>query len=170
RAPERLEALLRAGVDTVRLNMSHGTHDEHAAVVEAVRAFSVAQGRPVALLLDLCGPKIRTGPLRDGTVKLVDGTALTITTRPVPGDAMEVGTSYADLPRDVRPGDRILVDDGLIELQVESVTPTDVVCRVRHGGMLREHKGINLPGVAVSAPALTAKDEEDLAFGLALGV
>lgn len=170
RAPDLLDALLRAGVDTVRLNMSHGTHEEHAAVAAEVRRLAAAQGRPVAILLDLCGPKIRTGPLEDDAINVVEGSAFTITTRPVPGDVQRVGTTYADLPRDVRPGDRILVDDGLLELRVESVTPTDVACRVVHGGTLRAHKGINLPGVAVSAPALTAKDEEDLAFGLALGV
>jgi pyruvate kinase len=170
RSPERLAELLRAGVDGVRLNMSHGTHEEHAAAASTERRLAADIGRPVAILLDLQGPKIRTGALRNGEVRLVANAVFTITTREVVGDTEVVGTSYADLPNDVHPGDRILVDDGLLELRVEEVTATDVICRVRHGGILREHKGINLPGVAVSAPSLTPKDLEDLAFGLDLDV
>ncbi len=170
RSAERLTGLLRAGVDGVRLNMSHGTHEEHAAVVSLVRRLAADLGRPIAVLLDLQGPKIRTGSLRNGEVSLVADAVFTITTRSVAGDTDIVNTSYADLPNDVRPGDRILVDDGLLELQVTDVTAADVICRVVHGGILREHKGINLPGVAVSAPSLTPKDLEDLAFGLALDV
>lgn len=167
RAPERLAALLRAGVGGVRLNMSHGTHDEHAAVADAVRRLAAEQGRHVAILLDLQGPKIRTGSLQGGAITLRADATFTITTRAVLGDERAVSTTYGDLPRDVRADDRILVDDGLLELRVAEVTATDVTCCVVHGGVLREHKGINLPGVAVSAPALTAKDLDDLAFGLA---
>jgi pyruvate kinase len=170
RSSEQLAALLGAGVDAVRLNMSHGTHQEHATVVAEARRIAAEHGRPLAVLLDLQGPKIRIGSLLGGTVMLEAGATFTITTRSIPGDARIVSTTYADLPRDVQSGDRILVDDGLLELRVEAVEGADVICRVVHGGVLREHKGINLPGVAVTSPSLTAKDEDDLAFGLALEV
>ena len=168
---EPLAAILRAGLDTARLNMAHGTYDQHAAVVADVRRLAREMGRAVAILLDLQGPKIRTGSLAGGgPVALVEGAPFTITTRPVPGDAHAVCTTYAPLPRDVTVGDTILLADGLLELQVLDTTATDVRCRVVHGGFLHEHKGINLPGVCISAPALTPKDEADLAFGIAQGV
>jgi pyruvate kinase len=169
--PERLAQLIEAGMDVARLNFSHGTHAEHAAVIAALRAASQQLDRPIAILQDLQGPKIRTGELRDHlAVELVDGAALTLTTRPVVGDATLLGTTYQDLPNDVRVGDRILLSDGLIELRVTAVNPPEITCQVVHGGTLAEHQGINLPGVAVSAPALTAKDREDLLFGVAQGV
>jgi pyruvate kinase len=165
---ERLEQLLLAGMDVARLNFSHGTHEEHAQVIRLVRAIAQRQGKAVAILQDLQGPKIRTGVLQDGqSVLLQNGQTLTITTRPVVGTAEEVSTTYLDLPRDVKPGDRILLADGIIELQVLSADASDVRCEVVHGGLLGEHKGINLPGVAVSAPALTEKDRADMAFGVA---
>ncbi|HKC76452.1 MAG TPA: pyruvate kinase [Chloroflexota bacterium] len=169
-AEEQLAALLRAGLDAARLNMAHGTHDQHAAVVADVRRLAREMDRAVALLFDLQGPKIRTGSLAGGPVALVEGAPFTITTRPVPGDAHAVSTTYAPLPHDVVVGDTILLADGLLELQVLGTTVTDVLCRVVHGGFLHEHKGINLPGVCISAPALTLKDEADLAFGIAQGV
>ncbi len=170
-SPAQLAALLGAGVDAVRLNMSHGTHREHAAVIAAVRRLAEEMGRSVPVLLDLQGPKIRTGPLIGGTpVLLADGDSFTITTRSVPGDAACVSTTYDRLPQDVRAGETILLNDGLLALYVTATTETDVISRVVHGGILGEHKGINLPGTAISAPALTAKDEEDLAFGLAEAV
>ncbi len=171
-APEQIEALLRAGVDVVRLNFSHGTHAEHAELHARVRASAEALGRPVAIMQDLQGPKIRVGALEHGQpITLVDGAELTITAEPgVAGRPELVSTTYTDLPRDVRPGDRILLDDGLLELRVVSAEPPLVRTVVVHGGQLGEHKGINLPGVPVSAPALTDKDREDLAFGLRLGV
>ncbi len=168
---ERLEALIRAGVDVIRLNFSHGTHESHAQVIERVRRIAAGLHLPVAILQDLQGPKIRTGALAGGApVLLADGATFTLTTRPVEGTASAVSTTYAGLPQDVRPGDRILLDDGLIELRVEAVQGQDVITRVVHGGLLGEHKGINLPGIATQAPALTEKDREDLAFGLAQGV
>jgi pyruvate kinase len=170
-AEEQLAALLRAGLDVARLNMAHGTHDQHAAVIAGVRRLAREMDRSVAILLDLQGPKIRTGPLAGGgPVALVEGAPFTITTRPVPGDAHAVSTTYAPLPQDVTVGDTILLADGLLELQVLDTTATDVLCRVVHGGFLHEHKGINLPGVHISAPPLTPKDEADLAFGIAQGV
>jgi pyruvate kinase len=166
-----LRALLDAGADAIRLNMSHGSQEEHAAVISLARGLARDLQRPLAILMDLQGPKIRTGTLAGGNpVTLVDGAELTITTRAVPGDARCVSTTYADLPNDVKPGDTILLDDGLLELRVESVTQQDVHCTIVHGGTLKEHKGINLPGVAVSAPALTEKDLADLEFGIAQGV
>ena len=167
RSPEKLAELVHAGLDVVRLNMSHGTHDEHAAVIALVRQLAEEMHRSIAILVDLQGPKIRTGVLADGKpVFLVPGATLTITTRPVQGDAAVVSTTYAGLPGDVKMGDTILLDDGLLEVQVEHTTETDVECRVICGGPLKQHAGINLPGVAVSAPALTPKDKIDLAFGL----
>ncbi len=147
---EQLERLMRAGMNVARLNFSHGTHDEHAIVIERVRAISTRLGCPVAILQDLQGPKIRTGALQGGQpVKLDDGSNLTITTRPIIGDARTISTTYKGLPQDVKASDRILLDDGLMELCVLGVNGTDVQCEVVHGGLLNEHKGINLPGVVV---------------------
>src|SRR6266487_3667307 len=163
----QLEALIRAGMNVARLNFSHGALEEHAAVIECVRALSARLDCSVAILQDLQGPKIRTGTLKGGQpVTLVDGTTFTITSREVEGSAEIVSTTYKLLPQDVKPGDRILLDDGLLELRVLGSNETDVQCMVVHGGVLKEHKGINLPGVAVSAPALTEKDREDLKFGI----
>jgi pyruvate kinase len=168
---ERLEQLMRAGMNVARLNFSHGTHDEHAAVIERIRRISARLDCPIAILQDLQGPKIRVGSLQGGQpVQLVDGAQVTITTRPVTGDAQTIPTTYIHLPQDVKPGDRILLDDGLMELRVLDTGATDVRCQVVHGGLLKEHKGINLPGVAVSAPALTEKDRDDLRFGIMHGV
>lgn len=170
RSPEHLAALMSGGVDAFRLNMSHGEQAEHARVIADARRIASEMKRPLALLVDLQGPKIRVGSLPDGPVTLVDGADFSITTDAVRGDAREVSTGYAALPGDVRPGDTILLDDGLLELRVLETSGTRVRTRVVHGGILKEHKGINLPGVAVSAPALTPKDLEDLDFALAQGV
>ncbi len=166
-----LRAMLEAGVDVVRLNLSHGTHAQHAANARRARDLSAAMGRPLALLLDLQGPKIRTGSLQRGEpVVLADNASFTITTEQAEGTAARVSTTFQSLPEDAKPGNRILLDDGHIELHIDKIQGRDVQCSVVHGGMLGEHKGINLPGVAVSAPALTSKDAEDLRFGLDLGV
>ncbi len=167
----RIRELIEAGLDVVRLNFSHGTHEEHAARIARVRAMAEAVGKPVAILLDLQGPKIRTGPLKDDRpVLLQDGAPFTITTEPIEGDARRVSTTYAGLPGDVHAGDRILLSDGTIELQVAGVHGNDVVTQVVQGGALREHQGINLPGTAVNISAITEKDRQDLAFGLEQGV
>jgi len=167
RSEAQLEALIRAGMNVARLNFSHGALEEHAAAIKCVRALSARLDCSVAILQDLQGPKIRTGTLKGGQlVTLVDGTTFTITSREVEGSAEVVSTTYKLLPQDVKPGDRILLDDGLLELRVLGSNETDVQCTVVHGGVLKEHKGINLPGVAVSAPALTEKDREDLKFGI----
>ena len=167
----QLERLMRAGMNVARLNFSHGTQEEHALVIERIRAISARLGYPIAILQDLQGPKIRTGLLEGKQpVKLVDGAQLTITTRDVMGTAELVSTTYQQLPQDVKVGDRILLDDGLLELRVLGHTETEVQCEVIHGGLLKEHKGLNLPGVMVSAPALTEKDRGDLKFGIKHGV
>jgi pyruvate kinase len=167
RSEETLERLILAGMNVARLNFSHGTHEEHAEVIAQIRRLSVKTGRAVAILQDLQGPKIRTGRLlNQRPVVLAPGASFTLTTEPVTGDALRVSTTYENLPHDVQPGDHILLADGLLELEVAGTTPTDVCCRVLHGGVLGEHKGINLPGVAVSAPALTEKDRDDLRFGV----
>src|SRR6266852_4309 len=164
---EQLERLMRAGMNVARLNFSHGTQQDHAMVIERLRAISARLGYPIAILQDLQGPKIRTGSLQGGQpVRLVDAALITITTRDVAGTADLISTTYQSLPQDVKAGDRILLDDGLMELRVLAANETDVQCQVVHGGILKEHKGINLPGVAVSAPALTQKDREDLRFGV----
>ena len=162
-----LAAMIHAGVDVIRLNMSHGTHDSHARVVEQVRRIASQVNRPVALLLDLCGPKMRTGGLEGGgPISLATGQRCTITHEPVLGNATRVSTTYEGLAHDVRPGDRILLSDGAIELRVLETRDGDVECEVVYGGDLGERKGINLPGVAVSAPSVTPKDVDDLEFGL----
>lgn len=168
---ERIEALMRAGMDVARINFSHGVQEEHAATIARVRSVAARLNRPVAILQDLQGPKIRTGSLEGGApVFLTDGHRFVITTRPVTGNGKMVSTTYADLPKDVKRGDTILLSDGAIELRVTGVVKQDVICEVIHGGSLAEHQGINLPGVAVSAPALTDKDRSDLVFGVEQGV
>ena len=162
-----IEALLAAGVNGVRINMSHGTLDEHEESIRRVRQVAETMKRPLAVLVDLSGPKIRTGVLSGGhPVKLDEGAHFTITTRSVAGDAHEVSTNYAGMARDIQPGSRVLLDDGAIELQVERTSETDVVCRVVNGGLLGERKGINLPGVKLPIPSLTDKDRRDLIWAV----
>ncbi len=165
-----IEQLIGAGVDVFRLNFSHGTRDEHAENVGRIRQIADNMQRSVAILQDLQGPKMRVGKLAEDPIELKEGNRLTVTTREVPGDAECVSTTYAGLPRDVKPADRILLDDGHIELIVREVYRSDVVCEVVVGGLLKSNKGINLPGVRVSAPSLTVKDREDLDLGIELGV
>jgi pyruvate kinase len=166
RSPELLERLVQAGVNVFRLNFSHGTHEEHFAVIRSVREIAARLHRPIALLQDLSGPKIRIGRVKDGAL-LVKGARIAITTdTSVEGSAGLVSTTYAALPRDVAAGDRILLDDGNLELRVLGVAAERVECEVVDGGALRSNKGMNLPGVALSTPALTEKDRRDLAFGI----
>ncbi len=168
---QQIEALIHAGMNVARLNFSHGKQEEHAEVIERIRAIAERLDQPVAILQDLQGPKIRVGALSDGQpITLMDGAEVTITTHAIAGDTRVIPTTYKELASDVKVGDRILLDDGLLELKVLSATDDDVHCLVVHGGLLKEHKGINLPGVTVSAPALTEKDRDDLAFGILHGV
>ncbi|MGE0456043.1 MAG: pyruvate kinase [Vicinamibacteria bacterium] len=171
RSPQMLERLIDAGVDVVRLNFSHGSHEDHLAVIGAVRRIAAAKGRAVALLQDLSGPKIRTGKVDNGEIQLGDGARVVITTdESVVGTPARISTSYDPLPRDAHPGDRILLDDGNLELRVLSAAGEEVSCEVVHGGVLKSNKGMNLPGVKLSTPALTEKDRRDLAFGVQHGV
>ena len=158
-SPERLAELVAAGIDVARLNMSHGSQAGHLAAYQGVRAASDAAGHSVAVLVNLQGPKIRLGTFAAGPVRLLAGQEFTITTRDVPGDQHEVGTTYSGLAGDVRAGDRVLVDDGRVVLEVLAVDDGRVRTRVVVGGVVSDHKGLNLPGVKVSVPALTAKDQ-----------
>jgi pyruvate kinase len=157
-------------MDVARLNLSHGSHAEHEERYRMVRAASDASGHGVGIFADLQGPKIRLGRFADEGVELEDGASFTITTRDVPGDATICSTTYAGLPGDVEVGDPILIDDGKVRLEVTAVEDTDVTTEVVVGGPVSNHKGINLPGVAVSVPALSEKDKEDLRFALHLSV
>jgi pyruvate kinase len=166
-----LRDLMRLGMDVARLNFSHGTHEEHARVIERVRKTAEKEGRSICILQDLQGPKIRTGRLKHRTPVLLEkGARLTITPRDIPGTASLLSTTFKTLAREVQPGARILLADGLIELVVTDVRDDDVECEVINGGMLGEHKGINLPGASVNVPSLTEKDQEDIEFGVKHGV
>jgi pyruvate kinase len=163
--------LLRAGLDVARLNFSHGTHPEKLKLIEMVRKVSGEEGKPICILGDLQGPKIRTGRLKNRIpVQLKAGQKLTITPRDVAGTASLIATTFPTLAENLEPGARILLSDGLIELYVTAVHGQDTECEVVNGGMLGEHKGINLPGIPVRVPSLTAKDEEDLEFAIRSGV
>ena len=167
----RIKELVYAGMDVARLNMSHGTHEDHAEVYRLVRAAADSSGRGVGILADLQGPKIRLDTFSAGAIQLTRGMVWTITTREVDGNAEICGTTYKGLAGDVKAGDPILIDDGKVRLRVTEVKDgTDVVCEVLVGGKVSNHKGINLPGVAVSVPALSEKDIEDLRFALHLSV
>jgi pyruvate kinase len=166
-----LEQLILAGVDVVRLNFSHGSHDWHAAAFARIRRAAERAGRVVAIMQDLSGPKIRTGPLvGNQPIQLSAGDVLHIVTGDFVGSGRRVSTAYAELARAVRPGDRLLLDDGRVELRVEETDGVTIATKVIDGGELRSHMGINAPGVTLPASAMTQKDVEDLEFGVALGV
>jgi pyruvate kinase len=170
---ERIEELVLAGMDVARLNLSHGTQDDHRAIYDHIRDVSNATGRAVGVLLDLQGPKIRLGEFAGGEAELTAGDTFTITTKESEaphGSAALASTTYADLARDVKPGDQVLIDDGNIRLEVLETDGVRVKTRVIEGGPVKDHKGINLPGAIVSAPALSDKDRADLEFGLSLRV
>ena len=167
-SPERIRDLVAAGMDIARLNLSHGSYADHEAIYRHIRAASDESGHAVGILVDLQGPKIRTARFKDGPVELALGDVFTITTRDVDGDKIEVGTTYKGLPGDVHVGDMLLIDDGKVALEATEVTDTDVRTVVRVPGTVSNNKGINLPGVAVSVPALSEKDKEDLRWALRL--
>jgi pyruvate kinase len=170
RSPRMIRKLLHAGMDVARLNFSHSNHEEHAESFAMLREAAIEMKRPVAILADLQGPKIRTGALAGGgTVLLRAGQRFVITTAKVLGDSTRVNTTFYPMPREVKRGDRILLSDGLIELRVEATKSNEVICQVVNGGVLGEHKGINLPGVDLHVPAMTDKDRVDLRFALAQG-
>ncbi|MBX3161029.1 MAG: pyruvate kinase [Deltaproteobacteria bacterium] len=164
--PERIGELIDAGMSVARLNFSHGSHEDHAKTLQIVRAEADRRGKAIAALLDLQGPKIRVGKFANGQVELRPGAEFTITTDTIVGDEKRVSTTYNLLPRDVRPGDHILLDDGYLGLAVTAVADHEVRTVVVTGGVLKNNKGINLPGVEVSAPALSEKDRIDIGFAL----
>jgi pyruvate kinase len=170
RTPRMIRKLLQAGMDVARLNFSHGTHEAHAQSISMLREAAIQMKKPIAILADLQGPKIRTGALAGGgTVLLRTGQRFVISTAKVLGDSTRVNTTFQPMPREVKRGDRILLSDGLIELRVEMTNRIEVICQVANGGLLGENKGINLPGVKLQVPALTDKDRADLRFALSQG-
>lgn len=167
---EIMKELALNGMDVARFNSSHGDHAEHKHRLEILESVREELGIPIASLLDTKGPEIRTGKLKDGKkVTLKEGDLYTLTTEEIVGDETRGYINYAGLAEDVKPGDRILIDDGLIELHVREVNGTDIVCRIENGGELGEKKGVNVPGVRVKLPALTDKDKEDIRFGVDAG-
>ena len=168
---EMMEKLIKAGMDIARFNFSHGTHDEQKARMNLLKKARKKAKKPIAILLDTKGPEIRTGLLMGGIpVTLSEGQKFTLTTKKVEGDETCVNQTYRALPKDVNKGDKILIDDGLIGLQVDSTTTTDVVCTVVEGGELGEKKGINVPNVSVNLPNITERDIKDIIFGVSQDV
>ncbi|HEX5741249.1 MAG TPA: pyruvate kinase [Pilimelia sp.] len=169
-SPEGVRGLVDAGMDVARLNFSHGTQADHSQVYALVRRAAVETGRPVGVLADLQGPKIRLGRFADGGAQWRTGDSVVITGEDVPGTAERVSCTYPDLPHEVKIGDRLLIDDGRVAVEVREVYGVDIRCLVTEGGPVSDHKGVSLPHVAVSVPALSAKDADDLRFALRLGV
>ncbi|MCL4473351.1 MAG: pyruvate kinase [Actinobacteria bacterium] len=167
---QQIRSLVEAGVDAIRLNFSHGSHGEHSQAIATVRAAASELGRFIAIIADLQGPKIRIGEMPDGGVDLIRGRQVTLTTQRITGTRDLVPVNYAELPKVVAAGGRILLDDGRIALKVLEITDGDVICRVTAGGSLVSRKGVNMPGAQITAPSLTAKDRQDLDFALQAGV
>ncbi len=166
-----IQKMIEAGMNVVRLNFSHGTYETHTESIKLIRSLSRTMNRHVGILLDLQGPKIRTGKLKDGEpIYLETGKTIQITTQDIVGTTDKISATYADLANDTKKGDTILLDDGLLELVVMSKRKDVITCRIRNGGWLKENKGINLPGVSISAPSLTPKDVRDLNFGIKMSV
>lgn len=166
---EKISALIDAGMNVARINRSHGSQAEDEETISMIRAAAKDKGRPIAILVDLQGPKIRLETFAEGPQRLEKGDQFTITTRDVRGTKEIVGTTFKGLPGDCKPGDQLLIDDGNISVRVKEVTDTDVVTEVEVPGVVSDHKGLNLPGVAVSVPALSDKDREDLRWALKAG-
>jgi len=167
---ERIRELVDAGMDVARLNLSHGSYADHEEIYRRVRTASDESGHGVGIFVDLQGPKIRLGNFKEGSTRIQTGQAFTITTRELPGNNEIASTTYLGLPGDVAAGDQILIDDGKVRLRVTEVDGQDVHTQVVTGGRISDHKGINLPGVPVSVPAMSEKDVEDLRWGLHLTV
>ena len=166
-----LRKMIVAGMNVARVNLSHGSYEEHTLGINLIRSLSRSMNKPVGIIFDLQGPKIRTGKLKDGKPLLLKRNhKIRITTRNILGTADMISTTYARLVDDIKKGDRILLDDGRIELKAISKTDDTMSCKIIHGGILRESKGINLPGVDISAPSLTAKDRRDINFGIKSGI
>lgn len=167
---EVIRQLIRNGMNVARLNFSHGTHGAHEEKIKRIRSVSDELGVPIAVLQDLGGPKIRVGEVKKKGIRLIAGRSFVLTTRPVQGDEEQVSVTYESLPAEVKPNDRLLLADGLMELVVKETSETDIFCEVVIGGLLSSHKGINLPTGTLKTPALTEKDQSDLLFGLANGI
>ena len=161
-----IKGLLQAGMNVARLNFSHGTHEEHARRIAMIRRAAAETEKNVALMLDTKGPEIRLGFLEEEPVYLEEGFRVTLTTEKIKGDRERIPVTYSGLPGDVQRGDTILIDDGLIELEVLSKTENEILCRVVNGGEITSQKGVNVPGVVLNLPALTGKDIEDIKFGI----
>ena len=168
--PEVIRELIQNGMNVARLNFSHGSHAEHLEKIRIIRTEADRLGIPVAILQDLCGPKIRVGKIPEPGVRLVPGRVFVLTSEPVMGSVERVSVSYKALPSEVKVSDRIMLADGSIKLKVESTDDTQIRCRVINGGVLTSHKGINLPSGTLNVPAITEKDRKDLVFGLENGV
>lgn len=166
---EIMKQLIQNGMDAARINFSHGTYETHAETIAKLKQAREELNAPIPLILDTKGPEIRVKTFKEDKVRLEENATFTLTTREVEGDVNIVSVTYADLPKDVHRGSRILIDDGLIELKVEDITETDVVCKVVNGGIVKSRKGVNLPGVEVNLPSLMEKDIEDLKFGVENG-
>lgn len=166
---EIMKQLIQNGMDAARINFSHGTYETHAETIAKLKQAREELNAPIPLILDTKGPEIRVKTFKEDKVRLEEDATFTLTTREVEGDVNIVSVTYADLPKDVHRGPRILIDDGLIELKVEDITETDVVCKVINGGVVKSRKGVNLPGVEVNLPSLMEKDIEDLKFGVENG-
>ncbi len=162
-----IRRMIQSGMNVARLNFSHGTHDEHREKIHLIRAVSKELGEPVGILQDLCGPKIRVGSIPEPGIQIQAGEEFILTSEPVEGSQRRVSVSYRDLPRDVRPEDRILLADGTMALQVLKIDDTEIYCKVIIGGTLHSHKGVNLPTRSIRADSLTEKDKADLMFGIA---
>jgi len=163
---EVLKALIKAGMNVARINFSHGTYDEHQKRVDALKKARAELGAPIALLLDTKGPEIRIGTLKNGKAELSEGQLFTLTTRDIEGNSEVVSVSYKNLPGELVNGTKILMDDGLIEMEVVRLTETDIVCRVLNGGTISNKKGINIPGVTLNIPFVSEKDRQDIIFGI----
>lgn len=166
RNKETLTALVKAGMNIARLNFSHGDYEEHKKTIDLIKQVRQELHLPIAILLDTKGPEIRVGKLKDDKMTLTDGATVTLTTEDVIGEGSLIPITYKELPRDVQAGNRILLDDGLMELVVDSCSDTEIACHVVAGGELSSKKGVNVPNVKVHLPAITEKDKEDIAFGI----
>jgi pyruvate kinase len=169
-SPEMIRALIQAGMNVARVNFSHGEQAANVALIKRIHAMGREMGQPIAVLQDLCGPKLRVGKMQGDGVTLVEGQRTVITVDECEGTAERFSASYSGLPTDVTKGDRLLLDDGKLELRVESAKGWDVVCTVVRGGLLKSKKGLNLPGVKLSTPSVTEKDMSDLRAGVQAGV
>ena len=163
---EMLKKLVHSGMNVARLNFSHGTHAYHKETMDRLKRVRQEENVPLAILLDTRGPEIRVKDFKNGEAFLEEGEAFALTTREIEGDENAVTVTYAGMPRELRPGNSILIDDGNIELNVESCTETDVICRVIHGGRISNHKGINVPNVHLELPFLSDQDKADILFGI----